>query len=430
MIWILSAESGYPAANARSAAGFGLPALRKGNIMRKSIFAVLLLILLVTLAAAPAAAQEPRQVWAYYFGWWTGDSWGDGRLTDRPANLYDSRDGGAVGRQIDEARSAGIDAFIMSWYGPGNWVNDVFNSLLDQAVGRGFRAAVSLDMGAEFLGSTGDVANALTYIINDRANHGAYLRYNGKPVIYFWNQGRFSIGEWQSIRSQVDPGHNTIWVAEGTSTGVLSVFDGLYLFNTAWAGNPAGVAASWRQRVAAAGGSFYTPTVLPGWDESALAAGRPNPTSPRARNGGQFLTTSWNGAVNSGANVILIVSWNEYYENSHIEPSQAYGSQSLDTLRPLVAAWESGGPAPAAAGGPAGSPTGVTYTVHSNVRLRSVPSTDGDVIASVPAGTAVDVIGRNADTSWVQVNFGGQSGWMSAGFGSFAGDVNAAPVSG
>ena len=398
--------------------------------MRKALFAVVLLGLLVALSALPAAAQEPRQVWAYYFGWWTGESWNDGRLIDRPLNPYDSRDGGAVGRQIDEARSAGIDAFIMSWYGPGNWVHDVFNMLLDQAAGRGFRAGVSVDMGAEFLTNTGDVVNALNTILGDRANHPAYLRFNGKPVIYFWNQGRFSNADWQAIRNQVDPGRNSIWVAEGTNTGWLNVFDGLYLFNTAWAGNPGSVAASWKNRVAAAGGTFFTPTVLPGWDESALAAGRPNPTSPRARNNGQFLTNSWNGAASSGANPILVVSWNEYLENSHIEPSQAYGTQSLDVLRPLIAAWEGGAAAPVASGAPAGSPTGVTYTTNANVRLRSAPSTGGDVVASVAAGTTVDVIGRTADSSWVQVNFGGQSGWMSSGYGSFAGDLNSAPVSG
>ena len=124
------------------------------------------------------------------------------------------------------------------------------------------------------------------------------------------------------------------------------------------------------------------------------------------------------------------MSWNEYLENSHIEPSQAYGTQSLDTLRPLVAAWKGGGSAPAASGGPAGSPTGVTYTTTANVRLRSAPSTGGDVVASVPSGTTVDVIGRTGDSSWVQVNFGGQSGWMSSGYGRFAGDLNTAPVSG
>lgn len=401
---------------------------------RLSFSLTLALLFVLSLGiVSPASAQDGRQVWAYYFGWYTGDSWGDGRLLDRPAAPYDSRDGGVISRQISEAQSAGIDAFIAAWYGPAgdNLTAQTFNALLDISAGMGFRAAASVDLGDPgFNATVGDTIGTLGYLIGDRANHPAYLRYNGKPVIYFWNQSRFSVAEWQDIRAQVDPGRNTIWVAEGTNTGYLRVFDGLYLFNTAWAANPGSVATQWARRAASAGGTFYTPTVLPGWDESALAAGRPNPTSPRARNNGQFLTSSWNGAVASGAGVILIVSWNEYLENSHIEPSQVYGAQSLDVLRPLVAAWESGS-APAAAGGAAaGSATGIVYTIQSNVRLRNAPSTGGAEITTVGAGTALDVIGRNGDNSWVQVNYGGQSGWMSSGFGNFTGDLNAAPVTG
>ncbi|HLU08974.1 MAG TPA: endo-1,3-alpha-glucanase family glycosylhydrolase [Oceanobacillus sp.] len=398
--------------------------------MRSKIWLIAVLAGLVF--ALPASAQEPRQVWAFYMGWYTHESWGDGRLLDRPAQPYDSRDGGAIGRQIDEARSAGIDAFIMSWYGPAgdNLTHQVFNSLLDQSAARGFRAAAALDMHeSAFNANVGDVTNSLAYLINDRANHPGYLRYNGKPVIYFWNQGRFSVADWRNIRNQVDPNRNTIWVAEGTNTAYIGVFDGLYLFNTAWAANPAAVAQQWMRRVNQAGGTFYTPTVLPGWDEQALAAGRSNPTSPQDRAGGQFLTRSWNGAVSSGANVILIVSWNEYFENSHIEPSQAFGTAALDILRPLIAAWESGAPAPAAGGAPAGSPTGVTYAINSNLRLRSAP-VNGDVITTVPYNTVLDVVGRTADNNWVQVNYNGQSGWMSAGYGTFNGDLNAAPVTG
>lgn len=396
------------------------------------VLSIAVLATLVLGMALPISAQEPRQVWAYYFGWYTGDSWGDGRLQDRPANPYDSRDGGAIARQISEAQSAGIDAFIAAWYGPanGNLTSQTFNALLDIAAGMSFRAGVSVDLGDPGYNATvGDTIGTLQYLIGDRVNHPAYLRYNGKPVIYFWNQSRFSVSDWQAIRDQVDPGHNTIWVAEGTNTAYLSVFDGLYLFNTAWASSPASTANQWARRVQQAGGTFYTPTVHPGWDESALAAGRPNPTSPRARNNGQFLTNSWNGAVSSGANAILIVSWNEYIENSHIEPSQVYGTQSLDVLRPLVAAWKGGGGGAPAQGGAVGSPTGVTYLVNSNLRLRAAP-VSGEVITSVPAGTTVDVIGRTGDNGWLQVNYAGQSGWMSSGYGVLNGDVNVVPVTG
>ncbi len=305
---------------------------------------LMLTLIGVILSAVPLAAQEGRQVYAFYFGWYTGESWGDARLADRPAAPYDSRDAGALGRHIDEARGAGIDAFLMSWFGPknDNLTHQVFNMLLDQASARGFHVGAVVDMQDPGYNATVEEATqSLAYLINDRANHGGYLRFQGKPVIYFWNQGRFTLAQWQAIRQQVDPDRNTIWVMEGTRTGLMPAFDGLYLFNTAWAANPAATAVQWARRNNQAGGWFYTPTVHPGWDESAIA-GRTNPTTPRARNNGEFLTNSWNGAAASGASIILIVSWNEYFENSHIEPSQQYGSQSLDVLRPLIAAWKSG----------------------------------------------------------------------------------------
>jgi hypothetical protein len=366
-----------------------------------------------TMPTSPAGAQSPRTVLAYYFGWYTGDSWNDGRLIDRPAQPYASTDAGAVGRQIDEARSAGIDGFVMSWFGPkgGNLTHIVFNSLLDQAAARGFAVAASVDMQqGDFNANTGEVLESLRYLIGDRVNHPAYYRYNGKPVIYFWNQGRFSVSEWRTMRGEVDPNRSTIWVMEGTNTGYLSVFDGLYLFNTAWARNPASTARQWRATTLNAGGTFYTPTVLPGWDESRIA-GRSNPTSPQQRSGGAFLTNSWNGAVASGADVILIVSWNEYLENSHIEPSQQHGSAALDTLRPLIGAWKNGAPNPPAAPQTSG---GGTLSPLSRVNVRAAASTGAQILGVIAPGETYTVIGQVE--GWYLIDYLGQQGYVAAGY--------------
>jgi hypothetical protein len=385
-------------------------------------------VLLLALATLPARAQEAREVWAYYLGWYLWDSWNDDRLIDRPQNLYDVRDAGSLGAQIDQARGAGIDAFIMSYFGPkdGNLTHQVFNALLDQAGGRGFRVAASVDLGDPYYHATLDeVKDTLRYLIHDRANHGAYLRYQGRPVIYFWNQGRYSAADWRAVRDEIDPNHATLWIAEGTSTALIPTFDGLYLFNTAWAGNPAATAQRYSNAVRAAGGDFYSPTALPGWDESRIA-GRTNPTSPRDRAGGQFLRNSWQGAISAGRDVILIVSWNEYFENSHIEPSQLYGSQALDTLRPLIAEWKAGA-ASAAPEAPSDVPA---FTANANLRLRAGPSTDTDVLGSVAYGRAVQAIGRSADNAWVQVVVDGQTGWLSAAYGSLSVAFDSLPVAG
>lgn len=489
--------------------------------MRKLLIIVVLLVL-VTLAVSPAAAQTGRQVYAFYFGWWTSESWADGRLIDRPAQPYDSRDAGALGRHIDEARGAGIDAFVVSWFGPknNNLTHTTFNALLDQAAARGFKIGAAVDMHEGGYNATvAEVTESLATLINDRANHPAYLRYNGKPVIYFWNQARFSVSQWQQIRAQVDPNRSTIWVAEGLETGFLPTFDGLYLFNSAWAGDPAGVHSGWRFNTEQAGGWFYTPSVHPGWDESRMS-GRSNPTAPQARQGGEFLANSWNGAVASGASVIIIVSWNEYFENSHIEPSQQHGSVALDTLRPLIANWKAGGGAtmapPAAAapvtapsgpvttvlsptvsllnvrsggslddgiigqispaqsfavtgdtggwysidfngqtgwvfgelvrvyegqvsGGAAGAvasanapvaapPSGPTYTLRFNMRLRDNPGEAAITLDSIFFGTVLPVVGRNAQGTWLQVSFNGQTGWVANDFGTLNVSLDQIPV--
>ncbi len=394
----------------------------------------------------PVSAAQPRQVYAFYFGWWLGDSWGDAALSDRPANPYDQRDGSVIGAQIDQAKGAGIDAFIMSYYGPAgdNLTSQTFNSLLDQASARGFSAAAAVDLGSpNYNNSAEAITQTLTYVINDRANHPAYLRYNGKPVIYFWNQGRFSLADWQYFRSLVDPGYTSIWVAEGTDTTYIGAFDGLYLFNVAWSSNFASTAAGWRQNVLGAGGTFFTPTVHPGWDENAIAAreSRNNPTDVQARLDGEFLTNSWNGAASSGADAILIVSWNEYYENSHIEPSQNFGTQALDTLRPLIAGWKSGAAvgatvsntnaaSPAVEAAAPGTPTGQTFTLNFLANFRSGPSTGAGIISEIPYLAAVEVVGKNADGSWIHVNYNGVSGWVAGQLGYLSGDVNALPVTG
>jgi uncharacterized protein YgiM (DUF1202 family) len=169
--------------------------------------------------------------------------------------------------------------------------------------------------------------------------------------------------------------------------------------------------------VLSAGGSLYIPTVHPGWDETLIAAreNRPNPTSPRGRANGQFLANSFRGAVSSGANIILIGTWNEFIENSHIEPSVQYGSQSLDILRPLVAEWKG----TASAGGettsdsaPSSEPTGAAVQAYSRLNVRAGASTDFDVLGIIAPGTWYAIIRQEG--SWYVIDYNGREGYVSS----------------
>jgi uncharacterized protein YraI len=67
-------------------------------------------------------------------------------------------------------------------------------------------------------------------------------------------------------------------------------------------------------------------------------------------------------------------------------------------------------------------------TVQNDLNLRSGPGPDYDVIAAMPAGTTVNVMGCEA--SWCRVAFGGSVGFASRGYLGLGGPVAAAPAYG
>lgn len=399
--------------------------------MKRVILGFVTLVVLLTVFAVPtqpALAQSGHQVWTFYMGYWTGNISWDAQasvLGDWPSmGKYDSRDPGVAAAHIEQAQSAGIDAFLVSWYGTGETLTTTptLNNMLDRAAERGFHVAAVLDcFNPNFLRDRGQIVSSLNYLIHDRANHPGYLRYNGKPVIVFAFQDTlgFSTADWLAIRNEVDPGRNTIWLAEGLNGCCMygGAMDGMYAFNIAWAGGSAARYSLEQNSVYAQGGSLYVPTVHPGWDEDRIAArdGRANPTARKDRAGGQFLINSWNGATSVNPDVILIVSWNEFMEGSYIEPSQVYGTQSLDVLRSLIATWKAGAPAsapPVVVSPPATGTAGIVAEATSyNLNVRSGPGTEYTAVGQISPGTQYAVTGGQGD--WLSINYNGQTGWVA-----------------
>ncbi|HSG17988.1 MAG TPA: PA14 domain-containing protein [Anaerolineae bacterium] len=80
-------------------------------------------------------------------------------------------------------------------------------------------------------------------------------------------------------------------------------------------------------------------------------------------------------------------------------------------------------------GSPESGPTGVSATTFAySLNMRQGPSTDFPIITKLPRGTVVPVIGRTADSSWLQVVYQGATGWIWASYTSVSGDLTSVPV--
>ncbi len=331
------------------------------------------LLLLGFLAApAPARAQNGPLVLAFYYAWYDMATW-DRPLPDYPAQRYISADPATIERHVLWARQAGIDALVQSWYGPwtaNNQTETNFALLLDIAARYGLFAAVDLEVTSPFISAPADVVAALRHVLTVHAAHPAYLRAGGRPVVFFWRQQRYPVETWETIRREVDPDHRSLWIAEGTDLEYLRVFDGNHLYSVAWSATPEDVLIRWGNRVRDWGrkngrAPLWVATVMPGYDDRAT--GRAD-AFVRDRAGGDYYRRCWQGTIASGADWVILTSFNEWMEGTQIEPSVHYGEFYLDLTRELAAAYRA---APAAAPLP---PATASPPSPTPVPLTSVPA--------------------------------------------------------
>jgi len=314
-------------------------------------------------ARATAAAASARQggtgnsagtsipLFAYYYIWFSHNSWARAK-TDLPlVGTYSSSDPGVMRHQIVQAKSAGITGFIVSW--KDTPLNDQRLELLMRvAAQEHFKLAMiyeGLDFSRKPLPVSQVAADFLTF--RDKfAGNPVFYRVDGKPLTIWSGTWAFSYAQVAQVTSAVRP-QLLVLSTEKDMKGferIAGVTDGdAYYWSSVNPATNTGYEAKLDRMSQAIrrAGKYWIAPFAPGFDARLVGGQRAVP-----RDNGQTLRTEYAVAVRSSPDMLGLISWNEFSENSYVEPSKNYGYQSLDVLRQLRAV-------PAA---PAGSPAPVT----------------------------------------------------------------------
>src|SRR5450432_3235170 len=139
------------------------------------------------------AIHSDRPVLAFYYAWYQQKDWCSCHMSDLPTIRYNSADDATIERQINWAAQAGITGFISSWWGSGDKTDKNFAKLLIHAAslqkrtGYHFASTLYFESDAPALQGRARMVNGLRYIASHYSNNSHFLRWQGKPVLFFWN---------------------------------------------------------------------------------------------------------------------------------------------------------------------------------------------------------------------------------------------------
>jgi hypothetical protein len=121
---------------------------------------------------------------------------------------YNSQDPNQAAKQIADMKSRGIDGAILAWYGKDSYENKTGLALKTAAEANGpFQLAIMIDRGtldwaSMGLSPTDALIVHLNYIADNYYSSAAYMRINGRPVVYEFALEAFTI-DWSRVRSSI-----------------------------------------------------------------------------------------------------------------------------------------------------------------------------------------------------------------------------------
>jgi hypothetical protein len=284
------------------------------------------------------AAVEFVPVMAYYYIWFDVQSW-DRAKTDYPLlGRYSSDDADVMRQHVRWAKDAGINGFIVSWKSTER-LNSRLDQLVEIADEEDFKLAI-IYQGLNFFREPLPVEQVdadMRYFIEHYSEHSAFDLFE-KPVMILSGTWEFSSEE---IASVVQDKRDDLFIlaSEKNVKGyqrLSGLVDGNAYY---WSSVNPDTHPSYPEKLVEmseavhANGGLWIAPAAPGFD-ARLVGG----TRAIERKEGETLRIQLNAALQSSPDVVGLISWNEFSENSHIEPSQDHGHRYLEVIDEILPA--------------------------------------------------------------------------------------------
>jgi hypothetical protein len=322
-------------------------------------------------AASVSASATARDVplLAFYYLWFDSTSWNRAKVDYPRLGRYSSDDPAVLREHVRLARSAGIQGFIVSWKDtPTN--DHRLHLLMSLARAQDFKLAMiyqGLDFDRKPLPAR-RVQQDLTRFRDEFAPDPVFLRLGGRPLTIWSGTWAYSTQDVASVTRAVRPSL-LVLNTEKSPTGYARIADltdgDAYYWSSV---NPRtndnyGPKLEAMSQAVHAKGKYWIAPFAPGFD-ARLVGGRKSVD----RADGRTLRIEYAAALASSPDLLGLISWNEFSENTYVEPSEKFGDRELSVLRDLRGASM---PVPAAAVD--SSDPGVTGTPPGDQNTDQVP---------------------------------------------------------
>jgi Glycosyl hydrolase family 99 len=308
----------------------------------------------------PGTAPLPPSILAFYYPWYAPGDWAGGKPIapyNQISEPYHSSDPAVIDRHLAQARAAGLDGFLVSWWGREAPYEPAVQALTER-IPPDLTFALYVELFADSFRTEVDLIEELDYALDTYADSDRYLRIGGRPALYAFSTHNVLMphggghhpdyeGVWSRVRAALAAeGHHPVLIGEGRpfATSDFGVFDGMHVYGTT---DPTTTAALNREMALTArawaavhGGNrrIWAASVLPGYDDRHIPRRKPDHFP---RQDGQLYGDQWDAAIASHADQVLVVSFNEWMETTNIEPNLEWGNLYLNLTAALAARFRS-----------------------------------------------------------------------------------------